>query len=112
LLPYFPLAGGLLTGKYKRNESPAEGTRFAAWKALAQRYITEMNWDIVERLGKFCSERNYSLLDLAFNWLLAKPVVSSVIAGATKPDQVKVNVAAAEQPLSTEDLAEIERLLQ
>jgi aryl-alcohol dehydrogenase-like predicted oxidoreductase len=110
LLPYFPLAGGLLTGKYKRNMAPADGTRFAAWKSLAQRYLTEANWNILERLEKFGAARNYSLLQLAFSWLLAKPVVSSVIAGATNPEQVEENVMAADRLLPPEDLAEVDRL--
>jgi aryl-alcohol dehydrogenase-like predicted oxidoreductase len=112
LLPYFPLAGGFLTGKYKRNEPAAEGTRFAKWKGLAQRYVTEANWNVVERLQRFCAEQNHTLLELAFGWLLAKPFVSSVIAGATKPEQVGMNVAAANWLLSAEDLAEIDRLSQ
>jgi aryl-alcohol dehydrogenase-like predicted oxidoreductase len=110
LLPYFPLAGGMLTGKYKKYVAPAEGTRFASWKGLAGRYTTEANWIIVERLEKFCTERNHSLLELAFGWLLAKPVVSSVIAGATKPDQLEMNVRATGWALSKEDLAEIDKL--
>jgi aryl-alcohol dehydrogenase-like predicted oxidoreductase len=110
LLPYFPLAGGLLTGKYTRHRPPAEGTRFAAWKPLAQRYLTERNWNMVERLERFCADRGGNLLDLAFCWLLAKPVVSSVIAGATTPDQVKRNIAAVDWSLSSEDLAEIDKL--
>lgn len=112
LLPFFPLAGGLLTGKYKRNEAVAEGTRFAAWKALAQRFITERNWAVIGRLQQFCADQNHSLLELAFSWLLAKPIVSSVIAGATKPEQVEKNIAAADWLLSPEDLAEIDRLTQ
>jgi aryl-alcohol dehydrogenase-like predicted oxidoreductase len=112
LLPYFPLAGGFLTGKYKRNEPAAEGTRFAKWKGLAQRYVTEANWNVVERLQRFCAEQNHTLLELAFGWLLAKPFVSSVMAGATKPEQVGMNVAAANWLLSAEDLAEIDRLSQ
>jgi aryl-alcohol dehydrogenase-like predicted oxidoreductase len=110
LLPYFPLAGGMLTGKYKRNVDPSEGTRFASWKGLAHRYTTEANWNIVERLEKFCAARNHSLLELAFSWLLAKPVVSSVIAGATRPGQLDMNVRATDWALSKEDLAEIDTL--
>jgi aryl-alcohol dehydrogenase-like predicted oxidoreductase len=110
LLPYFPLAGGMLTGKYNKNIAPAEGTRFASWKGLAGRYTTEANWSIIERLEKFCAERNHSLLELAFSWLLAKPVVSSVIAGATMPGQLEMNVGATGWALSKEDLAEIDKL--
>jgi aryl-alcohol dehydrogenase-like predicted oxidoreductase len=95
LLPFFPLAGGMLTGKYKRSEEPAKGTRFAAWKDLARRYDIEANWNTVERLERLCAERGYSILEAAFGWLLSKPVVASVIAGATKPEQVEMNVRAA-----------------
>ena len=105
LLPFFPLAGGMLTGKYKRGEAPDEGTRFAAWKDLARRYDTEENWDTVERLERFCAERNYSMLEIAIGWLLSKPVVSSVIAGATRPGQVEMNVRAAGRCLSPDDVA-------
>lgn len=111
LLPFFPLAGGMLTGKYKRNVSPAEGTRFASWKDLAKRYDTETNWSIIERLEKYCSEQNFSMLELAFGWLLAKPVVSSVIAGVTKPEQLAQNIEAAGRVLSPQDLAAIDKLL-
>jgi len=110
LLPFFPLAGGLLSGKYKRHEPPAAETRFAAWKALAERYLNDRNWGIVERLDKFCAERGRSLLELAFSWLLARPVVASVIAGATKPEQIAQNVVAANWALSPEDLDEIDTL--
>jgi aryl-alcohol dehydrogenase-like predicted oxidoreductase len=111
LLPFFPLAGGMLTGKYKKDIAPAEGTRFAAWKDLARRYATGSNWALVERLGQFGIERNCSMLELAFGWLLSKPVVSSVIAGATKPEQVEMNAAAADKVLTAEDLASIEILI-
>jgi aryl-alcohol dehydrogenase-like predicted oxidoreductase len=111
LLPYFPLAGGLLTGKYKKDEPAPLGTRFAAWKVLAERYLTEGNWRIIERLQAFCEERGHSLLELAFGWLLSKPIVSSVIAGTTKPEQIQLNVAAANWDLSPEELKGIERLI-
>jgi aryl-alcohol dehydrogenase-like predicted oxidoreductase len=100
----------MLTGKYKRNVAAAEGTRFASWKGLAGRYTTEANWNIVERLEKFCAGRNHRLLELAFSWLLANPVVSSVIAGATKPAQLEMNVRATDWALSKEDLTEIDKL--
>jgi aryl-alcohol dehydrogenase-like predicted oxidoreductase len=110
LLPYFPLASGLLTGKYRRNQPPPEGTRLAAWKSMATRYSTEKNWQIVKALEKFCVERNRTLLELAFGWLLSKPLVSSVIAGATKPEQLDLNVAAADWVVSPEDLAEVDKI--
>jgi aryl-alcohol dehydrogenase-like predicted oxidoreductase len=111
LLPYFPLASGLLTGKYKRDEVPPQGTRFAEWKSLADRYATKANWDGIERLQIFCAERNHSLLELAISWLLSKPAVSSVIAGATRPEQIEQNVAAGSWRLSPKELSEINRLL-
>ncbi len=109
LLPYFPLASGLLSGKYKRGALP-EGTRLAAIQGLGQRYLTEENWQKVERLEAFASARGHNLLELAFAWLLARPRVASVIAGATTPEQVEQNIAAAARELSPADIAEIDRL--
>ncbi len=110
LLPFFPLASGLLTGKYKRNAPMPQGARLTNTKAIANRYLTEENWSIVERLESFSDKRGHSLLELAFSWLAARPTVSSVIAGATKPEQVEQNVRAAEWKLTREDLAEIDQL--
>jgi aryl-alcohol dehydrogenase-like predicted oxidoreductase len=110
LLPYFPLASGLLTGKYKRNVAPPQDTRMAAWPQLAERYLSEANWTIVERLEKFCAQRNRSMAELAISWLAARPQVSSVIAGATKPEQVEQNARAAEWELASEEIAEIDQL--
>ena len=110
LLPFFPLASGLLTGKYKRSVPPPEGTRFATTQRLADRYGTDANWAIVEALSGFCAKRRHGLLELAFSWLLARPQVASVIAGATKPEQVEQNVKAADWTLTPEDMAEIDRL--
>ena len=110
LLPYFPLASGLLTGKYRRNEPLPEGARLTNWKNLADRFMNDTNWQIVERLGDFCAGRGHNLLELAFSWLVAKPIVSSVIAGATKPDQVEQNVQAGDWVLTQEDLEEIDCL--
>jgi aryl-alcohol dehydrogenase-like predicted oxidoreductase len=111
VIPYFPLASGLLTGKYKHNAPLPEGTRLANTQRLASRYMTERNWRKVERLTAFCETRNRSLLELAFSWLLARPQVASVIAGATRPEQIEQNVAAAGWELSQDDLAEIDRVL-
>ena len=110
MLPYFPLASGLLTGKYLRNEPAPEDTRFHALKGLADRYLTESNWKIVERLEKYCAQRGHTLLELAFTWLLTRPTVSSVIAGATKPEQVEQNAKAAEGALTPEEIAEIDEM--
>jgi aryl-alcohol dehydrogenase-like predicted oxidoreductase len=110
LVPFAPLANGLLTGKYRRNEPPPAGTRMQAMPHVAGRYLTETNWDRVERLGAFCAARGRSLLDLAFSWLLHRPMVASVIAGATTPEQVAANVAASGWSLSREDMDEIDRI--
>jgi aryl-alcohol dehydrogenase-like predicted oxidoreductase len=111
-LPYFPLASGLLTGKYRRGAGPPEGTRFASTPRLAERYLHERNLVLVQRLEDFARERDHSLLELAICWLLARAPVASVIAGATQPEQVEENVKAAGWALSGEDLAEIDRLMQ
>jgi aryl-alcohol dehydrogenase-like predicted oxidoreductase len=110
LLPFFPLASGLLTGKYRRNVALPEGTRLASTQRLAERYLTERNWEIAERLGDFAAGRGHSMLELAFSWLLARKPVASVIAGATKPEQLEQNVKAGAWRLTTEDLAEIDRV--
>ncbi len=110
LLPYFPLASGLLTGKYVRGADAPAGTRMALMKRLSDRFMTEKNWAIVEKLEALCASRGHTMLELAFGWLLAKPVVASVIAGATKPEQIEANVKATGWKLSPDDLAEIDRL--
>jgi aryl-alcohol dehydrogenase-like predicted oxidoreductase len=110
LVPFAPLANGLLTGKYRREAPPPSGTRMEAMPRVAERYLTETNWDRVERLAAFCAERGRGLLDLAFGWLLHRPMVASVIAGATTPAQVAANVAAANWALSREDMDEIDRI--
>jgi aryl-alcohol dehydrogenase-like predicted oxidoreductase len=109
-LPYFPLASGLLTGKYERGKAAPQGTRFAKSPALAERYMTERNVAIVEQLKAFCAERGHTMLELAFSWLASRPCVSSVIAGATQPEQIEQNVAAAGWKLTAEELARVEEL--
>jgi aryl-alcohol dehydrogenase-like predicted oxidoreductase len=108
LLPYFPLASGLLTGKYRRGQPLPPGTRLAAWKRLGDRYLTEENWQTIERLEDFCRKRNRTLLELAFSWLAAQPTVAGIIAGATRPEQVEQNVHAVGWSLTPEDMAEID----
>jgi aryl-alcohol dehydrogenase-like predicted oxidoreductase len=110
MLPYFPLASGLLTGKYKRGAEADAGTRFATIPRLAERFSSDANWALVEQLAAFCAKRGRTMLELAFSWLLARPPVASVIAGATKPEQVDANVKAAEWALMPEDLAEIDAM--
>jgi len=110
LIPYFPLAGGMLTGKYKRNAPLPQGVRLANAKGMASRYLTDRNFGIVEKLEAFCAERGRSLLELAFSWLAARAPVASVIAGATKPEQVEQNVRALEWKLNADDLAQIDKI--
>jgi aryl-alcohol dehydrogenase-like predicted oxidoreductase len=109
-LPYFPLASGLLTGKYKRHQEAHASTRLAKHKGLADRYLKEEHLDRVERLEAFAKQRGHTLLELAFGWLLSHRVVASVIAGATKAEQVEANVKAAEWELSPADVAEVDRI--
>lgn len=110
-LPFFPLASGLLTGKYKRGEAAPEGTRLAAWGARGQAALNERNLDRVEKLEAWAIDQGHTLLELAFAWLLAHPAVSSVIAGATSPEQVHANAAAANWTLSAQDRDEVTKLI-
>jgi aryl-alcohol dehydrogenase-like predicted oxidoreductase len=110
LLPFFPLASGLLTGKYKRGTAAPEDTRFAKAPGLRDRYVTPRNEDIVEKLQAFAQARGHTMLELAFSWLASRPQVSSVIAGATRVEQIEQNVKAIDWALSAEDLAEIDRI--
>ena len=110
-LPFFPLASGLLTGKYKRGEPPPEGTRLAAWGPRGAQALNDRNFDKVEKLETWARDRNHSILDLAFAWLLGHPVVSSVIAGATGPEQVRSNAATAEWSLTPDEVKEVSELV-
>ncbi len=112
VLPYFPLASGLLTGKYRRGEPAPEGTRLSQLpEERASRVMSERNFDLVERLRAFADERGHTILELAFAWLAAQPAMSSIIAGATTPAQVAANVAAVDWRLSDADLVEIDEHL-
>ena len=110
LIPFSPLANGLLTGKYRRNQPMPEGARLTVTQRMADRYLTERNWDAVEGLADFCAARGRTMLELAFSWLASRPGVSSIIAGATAPEQLEANVDATGWKLTSEDLAEIDRL--
>ncbi len=110
LLPYFPLASGLLTGKYRRNMPLPEEARLTKTQRLADRYLTEKNWNLSEQLIDFAEARGRKPVELAFNWLLAQAPVASVIAGATKPEQVEENAKAGAGKLAADDLAEIDRI--
>lgn len=108
LLPYFPLASGLLTGKYRRGKGAPEGSRIQVWRRESD--LTEATFDVLEGLEAFAKERSISMLDVAIGGLAAQPAVGSVIAGATTPEQVAANVKAGEWRPSAEDLAEIDRI--
>ncbi len=110
LIPHTPLAAGLLTGKYRRNAPLPDGARMTREKRQAERWISDANWSIVEKLTAFAEARGHNLLELAMSWLAAQPVVSSIIAGATSPAQLESNSRAAEWKLSAEDLAEIDKV--
>ena len=110
LIPFSPLGNGLLTGKYRRNHALPAGARLTTTQRMADRYLTERNWGIVEKLADFCASRGRSMLELAMSWLAARPAVSSIIAGATRPEQLEENVRAAEWALTREDMDEIDRL--
>ena len=109
-LPYFPLFSGLLTGKYRRGQPLPAGTRIAGSERW-QQHLTDENFDLIERLSAFAEDHGRELLDLAFAWLLAKPTVASVIAGATSPEQVRRNAEAGSWDLSPAELAQVDELL-
>ena len=110
LIPFSPLANGLLTGKYRRNQALPAGARLTNTPRMADRYLSERNWTIVERLADFCASRGHSMLELAMSWLAARPCVASIIGGATRPDQLEENVRAVNWMLTREEMDEIDRL--
>ena len=110
LLPYFPLASGLLTGKYKRTEMP-EGARLTDMPTFANRiYLTDENFDLVDNLNKFAKKTGHSILELAFGWMASRPTTASIIAGATKPEQIEANVAAVNWVLSQSEIDEVDKI--
>ncbi len=115
ILPFFPLESGLLTGKYQKGKKPPKGTRWHAWQgrgAMADAFWSDDKFAQVERLQTACDRDGVSLLELAFGWLLANPSVSSVIAGATKPAQIKKNVEAAAYQPSDQMLDDVDTITQ
>lgn len=108
LLPFFPLASGLLTGKHKRGAAAA-GSRLATAQ-FAPRFMTDANFDTVEKLEAFVKARGRTMTELAFSWLAARPPVASVIAGATKPEQIEANVRATGWKLTPDEMAEIDKM--
>ena len=106
-VPYSPLANGLLTGKYKRDEPPPAGARLANVRSSV---FSDKTFDTLEALTRFSESRGHTLLDLAVSWLLSQPAVVSVIAGATSPEQAIANIAAGQWQLSESDLAEVNEI--
>jgi aryl-alcohol dehydrogenase-like predicted oxidoreductase len=110
ILPYFPLAGGFLTGKYKRGEAAPEGSR-GARSPYVQKYMTDENYDVLEKLGAFAQDHGHTINELAHAWLMAQPQISSVISGATRAEHVIANAKSAEWELSEQDLAVVNEIL-
>jgi aryl-alcohol dehydrogenase-like predicted oxidoreductase len=109
LMPYFPLASGLLSGKYRRGETPPPGSRLAG----SQERLTDERFDLVERLAAFAEQRDRVLLELALSWLASQRVVATVIAGATSAEQVRANTAAVRAwKLEDEDFTAIDEILE
>ena len=111
IIPYYPLASGLLTGKYRAGEPLPEGTRFATTPRFKDRFLTERNLALMGRLERFVSERGHTVGELAIAWLLGNASVCSVIAGATKPEQVAANVKAAQWHLTLQEMEEVKAIL-
>ncbi len=113
VLPYFPLAAGVLTGKYKKGTPPPTDTRLGKGTAqAAQRWLTDRNYDMVDRLTKVAEGRGHTIHELAFAWLLGRSVVSSVIAGASTPEQVAQNAKATEWRMTPADMAAVDEALK
>jgi aryl-alcohol dehydrogenase-like predicted oxidoreductase len=112
LVPYFPLASGLLTGKYRRGAPVPAGTRMAAKNRLSDLFWTHENLELTYRIVEFCEQRKLNMLDVAFAWLLEKPFVPSVIAGASRPEQIDANIKAAVAKLSGAELGALDKLTE
>ncbi|MBI4299580.1 MAG: aldo/keto reductase [Chloroflexi bacterium] len=108
IIPYSPLANGFLTGKYRRGQAAMEGTRLAGIPAMQDRIFTEENFAKLDKLEVFATTREHSVGDLAIAWLLAQPMISTVIAGATSPEQVGANIKGADWKLEARDLEQLE----
>jgi len=111
-LPYYPLASGLLTGKHGRGRPAARGSRLATNADWARRFLTDRNLAVADALAEFAASRGHTLLELAFSWLLSRPAVASVIAGASSPEQVRANAAAGGWRIAPDQLAEIDKLTE
>ena len=110
ILPYFPLASGFLTGKYRKGAEPPKGTRLALMQGMATRVLSDENFAVLEKLEEFARAHGHSMVELAIAWLAAKPQVSSVIAGATTPEQVIDNVKGGAWKMSAAEVDEIDKI--
>ena len=110
-LPFYPLAAGLLTGKYRPGEPPAPGTRLSVPNRFYDGILNEANFARLAKLEDFARERGRSILELAIGWLASQPIVSSVICGATRPEQVEANVRASGWRLSADEMKSIDALV-
>ena len=110
ILPYFPLANGLLTGKYQRNHAMPDGARMTERPTRAEEVLTDRNWSIAEKVADYAAARGHSLLEAAIGWLASQDHVPSVIAGATTAEQVAQNAAAADWRMTAEEIADINAL--
>ena len=110
ILPFFPLASGFLTGKYRQGQEMPAGTRLANAGPMAARVLTDKNYEMLGKLEAFAEARGKTMLDLAIGWLASLPHVGSVIAGATKPEQIDQNVAAGGWKLTAEEVAEVDAM--
>lgn len=109
VIPYYPLAAGFLTGKYRRGEAPPAGSRFNSEPSYTQ-ILSDANFDKLDKLQTFASQRGHSVTELAIAWLLSHPWVSTVIPGATKIEQVSANVTAVEWKLTANEVAQLEKI--
>jgi aryl-alcohol dehydrogenase-like predicted oxidoreductase len=108
VLPYFPLANGFLSGKYRKGETPPEGSRLASPRGEA--LMTDANFDTLQKIESFAQGHGHTVLELALGWLASQPYVASVISGATSPEQVEQNVKATEWRLTAEEMAEVDSM--
>lgn len=110
ILPYFPLASGFLTGKYRRGQEPPKDTRLGVMGSRMGQILSDANFDVLEKLEQHARGAGHSMVELATSWLVAQPEVSSVISGATKPEQVSENIKACGWKMTPDDLAAIDKI--
>ena len=111
LLPYYPLAAGMLTGKYRPGQAPAEGTRLSKPNPFYDGILSEKNFDALVKLEAFAKEHGHSILELAIGWLASQPVIGSVICGATRPEQVASNARASGWRLSADEISQVDSIM-